>query len=286
MKRFDRIYVEITNSCNLNCKFCDKTTREIRFMSLDEFQIVVNKIKDYTNIIALHVKGEPLLHPELNKILKVCFDANIKINITTNAILLGKNSSILAESNAVRQLNLSMHALVQNGLKIEKNVNNIFLELEKIRSKNKNIIFSYRLWNVKSINENDINNTILKMLGEKYNISNILERSKTEKFIELDKNIFLNQDIQFEWPSMEKDVICKSGNCYGLKKQLGILSNGDVVPCCLDQNGDIKLGNILNENLNEILESERAKNIVKGFNERKLIEELCKRCGFVNSRLK
>jgi radical SAM protein with 4Fe4S-binding SPASM domain len=85
---------------------------------------------------------------------------------------------------------------------------------------------------------------------------------------------------------MEKDVICESGNCYGLKKQLGILSNGDVVPCCLDQNGDIKLGNIFNENLNDILESERAKNIVKGFNERKLIEELCKRCGFVNSRLK
>jgi radical SAM protein with 4Fe4S-binding SPASM domain len=254
-------------------------------MTVEEFQNVIDKIKDYTNIVALHVKGEPLLHLELEKIFDICYKANIKVNITTNAILLGKKADILANSKSLRQLNLSIHALMQNGLNIEENTLNTLRAVDKIRSINKNIIFSYRLWNVKSIEENDVNSTILNLLGKHYEVSDIILRSKSEKFIELDKNVFLNQDTEFEWPSLEKEVISETGNCYGLKKQLGILSNGDVVPCCLDQNGDIKLGNIFENDLAQILESEKSKNLVKGFNEGKFTEELCKRCGFVNSRL-
>lgn len=286
MKKFDKVYVEITNVCNLKCKFCDEGNRAKAYMSVNDFRKIINEVKEYTNLIALHVKGEPLLHPKLKEILDVCFENKIQVNITTNAILLEKNIEVLANSKALRQINLSMHALIQNDLEIKENVKRLIQTVCKIRSKNENIIFSYRLWNVKSISENDVNSSILEALGDYYKIQNILERSQKEKFIELDKKIFLNQDIEFEWPSLDKEIISNTGKCYGLRKQIGILVNGDVVPCCLDQNGAICLGNIFECGLEEILNSKKAKNIEKGFQERKLAEELCKRCGFINTRLK
>jgi len=114
MEKFKKIYVEITNICNLKCNFCPDTNREKRFMPVENFAIIVNKIKDYTGLIALHVKGEPLMHPELKAILDICDKNNLKVNITTNGTLLYKNKEILASSNALRQLNISVHSLSQN----------------------------------------------------------------------------------------------------------------------------------------------------------------------------
>ena len=113
-KRFQKIYVEITNRCNLKCSFCLDGKREKRFMTVDEFKTVIRKIKDFTNLIALHVKGEPLLHPELKEILNVCYEENILVNITTNATLLEKRLETILSSKAVRQLNLSLHSINKN----------------------------------------------------------------------------------------------------------------------------------------------------------------------------
>lgn len=286
MKRFDKIYIEITNICNLKCKFCKENNREKEFMKLEDFKTIISKIKDYTNLIALHVKGEPLLHPKLKEILDGCHENNILVNITTNATLLEEKLELLAYSKAVRQLNLSIHAINQNNLDINENMNSVLNSISKIKKINKSLIISYRLWNIKDLDSNDENAMMLNILGKKYNIEKIIERSRKEKFIKLSENIFLNQDIEFEWPDLNKEVISNKGKCYGLKKQLGILVNGDVVPCCLDQNGDILLGNILNEDIKDILESKKSRNIINEFNNGNLIEELCQRCGFVNTRLK
>ena len=68
--------------------------------------------------------------------------------------------------------------------------------------------------------------------------------------------------------------------CYGLRDQVGVLSDGTVVPCCLDHNGDIRLGNIYEQPIEEILNSPRAKAMVEGFSCRKAAEELCRKCGY------
>ena len=71
MKRFEKIYVEISNICNLNCYFCPGTTRKPKRMTFQEFKIVLNKIKPYTDFIYFHLLGEPLCHPELESFLKL-----------------------------------------------------------------------------------------------------------------------------------------------------------------------------------------------------------------------
>jgi radical SAM protein with 4Fe4S-binding SPASM domain len=92
--------------------------------------------------------------------------------------------------------------------------------------------------------------------------------------------VFLNQDIQFTWPNINSKSISECGTCLGLKNQIAILVNGDVVPCCLDENANIFLGNIFNQNLSEIIDSEKSKSIIEGFNNNKLYEKLCRTCGF------
>lgn len=278
--RFKKVYIEITNVCNLNCSFCSKTNRESRFMKVSEFEHIAREVKDFTSLIALHVKGEPLLHPELKEILEVCEKYNLKVNITTNGTLLLKNIDTILSSKAIRQINISLHSADQNMLNKQEYLKNIFISVDEIH-KNTEIIISYRLWNLQNIKENEVNADVLKILGEKYTRSNILKEAQENEFLELDKNIFINQDVEFEWPSLDKEIISETGKCYGLRNQIAVLANGDIVPCCLDANGDILLGNIFEKTLTEVLESSRAKKIVKNFERHILVEDLCKRCDFI-----
>lgn len=284
-KRFKKIYIEIINTCNLNCSFCPKTKRVARSMSLEEFESIVEQICEYTDLIALHVKGEPLLHPNLKEILKICEKYNIFVNITTNGTLLYENVRKLAESKALRQINISLHSFEKSNQNISQNeyLKKIFESVEILRKEN-NPYISYRLWNLKNIEESNENIEILNALEKEYRISNLIKEAKENTFIKLDEKIFLNQDIEFEWPDLKKDIISEKGTCQGLRSQIAILSNGDVVPCCLDQDADIKLGNIFKDNFSNIIESQMAKKTIEGFKNKKLIHELCKRCGYSNTK--
>ncbi len=282
-KRFKKIYVEITNSCNLKCSFCPESKRAKEFMSVEKFEHIINEVKEYTNLVALHVKGEPLLHPCLKEILDICKKNDILVNITTNATLLEKNKDIIIESNAVRQLNLSLHSITKNenneNYNFENYIDSVLKVSKEILDKT-NIIISYRLWNLENIEENSENYHILNSLSRAFSVENLEEIAKKEKFVKLSENAFLNQDLEFIWPSMENEIISEVGTCWGLRNQVAILVNGDVVPCCLDGEGCINLGNIFEESFKEILNSEYSKEFIKAFEENRVIHNLCKRCGF------
>ena len=282
-KRFKKIYVEITNSCNLKCSFCPETKRAKEFMNLDKFKHILKEIKEYTNLIALHVKGEPLLHPNLKEILSACREENMLVNITTNASLLEKNLDIIIKSNAVRQLNLSLHSITKNensdSYNFKNYINSVLNASKEILEKT-NIIISYRLWNLENIEKNSENYHILNSLESAFGVENLSEIAKKEKFVKLSENAFLNQDLEFTWPSLDGEFVSDSGTCHGLRNQVAILVNGDVVPCCLDGEGCIKLGNIFKESFENIINSEYSKEFVKAFEENRVIHNLCKRCGF------
>lgn len=282
-KRFQKIYVEITNICNLKCSFCPDGKRKKEMMCVEDFEYIAKQICEYTNLVALHVKGEPLMHPEIEEILKMCEKYNLKVNITTNATLLKENLEIILKSKALRQLNLSIHSITKNENNEKYNFENYInevLETSKEILEKTNIIISYRLWNLENLQENDENFKILSKLEKAFKIDKLREKAKKEKFVKLSENAFLNQDFEFTWPDIEGKIISEVGKCWGLRNQVAILVNGDVVPCCLDQDGEIKLGNIFDEKLEEIINSEMAKKIIEGFKKHKIIHNLCKRCGY------
>ena len=259
---FNRIYIEITNICNLNCDFCPLSNREKKMMTKEEFEKILIKIKNYTNHIYLHVKGEPLMHNDLDNILKIANKYDMNVNITTNGRLL-ENKLDIINNNKIRQLNISLHSF--NDLnEIEKLLN--------IVDKINNSYISLRLWNSKD------NSEIYKLLENHYNTKINIKGNR----FKLSDKVYLDIDKLFLWPDINSEIISLYGTCKGAKSQLAILVDGTIVPCCLDNNGDINLGNIFDNSIEEILNSERYKDLTNGFNNNKLVEELCKKCGYRN----
>lgn len=274
MKRFAKVYIEISNICNLKCSFCPGTTRESRRMSLEEFEIVLNKIKDYTDYIYFHLLGEPLCHPQLNEFLILAEEMNFKVIITTNGTLLNKSKDILLSSNSHYKTVISLHSFEANDNKnsFENYLNDCFSYAKK--AENKKIVV-LRLWN--NGGKDSLNDEILNMLENYFPKPWNEERSGTK----VGNKVFLQYGDKFDWPTLESDNINENVFCYGLRDQIGILADGTVVPCCLDNNGEINLGNIFENDLNDIINSPQAQKIYNGFSNRKVPEELCKRCSFV-----
>ena len=272
-KRFKKIYIEITNKCNLNCTFCSPLKRELKEMSVEEFSLIISKIKSFTDYIYLHVKGEPLLHSHLDEILSICDKENIKVNITTNGTLLKEKFNILNNHNCIRQINISLHS--------ENNYKNYFENVFDISKQLCGKMFiSFRLWTLDNLKLDDKSTIIVDKIINSYNLStDVVEKIKKDKSVKIFNNTFVNKDNLFDWPDINKDLNI-NGMCYGLDTHIAILVNGDVVPCCLDANGDIVLGNIFKEDLDNILSSELVKNIIEGFKNNKSICKLCKNCNF------
>ncbi len=273
-KRWKRVYIEITNICNLSCSFCKQTKRIRKSMSPEEFEEILKKIDDYTDYIYLHVKGEPLIHQNLKEILNIASKYQKKVTITTNATLLKEKESILLESSCIRQMNLSLHS--ENNK--ENYLEEIFSSVDKL-SKKMNIV--YRFWTLHKGILNEKSTETVKKINSYYHLSpETVEKLYTNSNIKIKENIYVNKDNEFLWPDLENEYYEPYGYCHALKDQIAILVDGTVIPCCLDGEGFINLGNIYESTMEEIMSNDRTKNMIEGFKSRKVSEELCKHCNF------
>lgn len=287
MKRFKRIYVEITNVCNLSCSFCPVTKRKPQFMTSSDFSHILHEISPYTDYIYLHVKGEPLLHPELKEILDLCYKKNKKVIITTNGTLLANAWDTIITSPAIRQINISIHSIGANEktnyIEYMENV----LEKTKYLSSNTSIITSLRLWNFQkddgTIEESNRNFQTFRYLESAFQPeTSISIGALKNRGIKLGNRIYLNGATEFDWPTLDSPYYEPAGYCYGLKTQIGILVDGRVIPCCLDGEGLVNLGNIKKVPFSQIIHSSQVSEILEGFKNRQAKEELCKHCSYKN----
>ena len=286
MKQFKKVYIEITNICNLNCEFCPETKRMPETMSIETFSNILDQIKPYTDYMYFHVKGEPLLHPEIDKLLDICHEKGFKVNLTTNGTLITKVKDNLLMKKALRQINFSLHSLKEDEKRQAKDeyINNI-LSFSKEAVDKSDIIISLRLWNLSQDNlinlEKQKNREMLAVIEKQFNLNyKIEERVLPGRGEKVHDRIYLNQEHIFQWPDLEEIEDDGKGFCYGLRNQAAILVDGTVVPCCLDGNGIMDLGNINQTPFSEIIESERVNNIIDGFSRREAVEELCRKCGY------
>ena len=284
MKKYKKVYIEITNICNLNCNFCPSTKRQLKYMSQKEFLHVISQVRSFTDYIYFHLMGEPLLNPELESFFEICKNTGLQVNITTNGTLLRRSADILLNASALRKVSISLHSFEANDTQLDmQEYLADTIDFAKEASQ-KGIICELRLWNEQSegINaSNYLNSYILNAIERAINIDFSLQASLGQSHnIKLQDKLFLQLAQKFEWPDMDSEIIDEGVFCYGLRDQFGILVDGTVVPCCLDNEGNIPLGNIFNEPLSKILNAERAKKIYSGFTARTAVEELCKKCGY------
>ena len=269
---FSRIYIEITNICNMNCSFCHGHSRKLKQMTIEEFEVILDKISGYTEYIYYHLMGEPLTHPDLPEFIEIATKKGFKSMITTNGTLLNQRGDKILEAG-IHKVNISVHSF-EDGTEEQFEYYLKNLVDFAIKTHNKGVIVVFRLWN--NGFDNGRNNKIIDYLKNSIND----DWSETSKGFKILDKMFLEYGERFSWPDLNAEVQCDDVFCYGLRDHIGILSDGTVVPCCLDSDGIIKLGNIFNENLSDILDSKKAKAIKSGFDCRNAVEELCQKCGY------
>ena len=266
---FKKVYVEITNNCNLNCPFCIGNKRGKKFISIEEFEFLLDKLDGYTKYLYFHVMGEPLLHPHINDLINLANDSGYHINITTNGYLIDR----IANNSNVRQVNISLHSFHENnGKSFDDYISNILNSVDNLV--NNGTYVKYRLW----VNS-DYSRKIIDKLNDYYDV-----KIGDNKVVKLSDNIYFEVSKEFIWPDLDNNYYSEIGSCMGCRSHIGILVDGTVVPCCLDSAGVINLGNIYNNDLSDIIESEIFQDIKKGFLENKKIHELCKKCNFYDLR--
>ena len=223
----------------------------------------------------MHVKGEPLLHTRFNEILKLCYKYNKKVNITTNGSLLKLRVDNIINSNIVRQINISLQSLTTNNY-----LNDIFVSVKKLLN-NTNIQVVLRFWALENNSFTELEECIIDKIIDYFDLDkNIKDNIVNENNVKLLDRLYLNKEDKFIWPDLDNDYYEEKGTCYGTRTHLGILSDGTVIPCCLDCDGMVSLGNIFNDSFDNIINSNKFKNIVKSFQNNKAYEELCKHCSF------
>ena len=276
--RFKKVYLEITNVCNRDCAFCPGTRRAPRFLEEADFLRLLDKLRPWTDYLYFHLMGEPLLHPALGRFLALAGEQGFRVILTTNGTLLPQAEPVLLAAPALHKVNLSLHSFEANaGGSIEDYVNQCAAFAKKAAARG--VVVNFRLWNGDSAARtgwNAENTRILDLLGSTF--PRPWAPSRTGE--RLADRVFLDRAEIFDWPDFDAPLDDAAHGCYGLRDQIGVLADGTVVPCCLDRDGSLALGNLLTEDLEEILDRPRARAILEGFRRGEAVEELCRRCGY------
>ena len=285
-KRFQKIYIEIINRCNLSCSFCPTSDRPARMMSVDEFAKIAAQVTPFTDYICLHVKGEPLMHPWLGDILAIAHQNGLKVNLTTNAVLLPEKHQLLLGETAPRQISLSLHSFDANTMHTRDFRSYLENAIDFARTFTMTTpgYISFRLWTLDGTAKADQrlrNQFILEALEQAYHLAQPIDAYVGKVHGNtIAPHTYVNFDQLFEWPDEHASDYGFNGTCHGLRHQLAILADGQVVPCCLDHNGHLALGNIFIESLDTILRKEKSLRIIEDFRSHHIHENLCRRCGY------
>lgn len=268
-----KAYLEITNACNLNCSFCPGTRRQPRFMTAEEFSTLAGKLRAHTDYLYFHLMGEPLLHPELERFLEIADRLGFKVIITTNGTLLESRLESLSAASCLHKINISLQSFEANPKgELEPYVLACARSAKLLSQAGKICVF--RLWNKNGLDY--LNGEIERILQRLFP----LPWKEGRNSLSLGERVWLEPGDKFDWPDKASSDLGDSCFCYGLRDQIGVLCDGTLVPCCLDHEGDIPLGNLFEAELEDILKSDRARAIYQGFSQRQAVEELCRKCGY------
>lgn len=285
--KFHRAYVEVTNVCGLACTFCPPKSQPSLTMELPLYESVLNELRPYTDEIALHVMGDPMVLSNLTLYLDVAHRMGFRVMITTSGFYLDDVRRKALFHPAIRQVNLSLNSFNKNSVSrtFEAYLEPILMLCNEKLAGGHDFFINLRLWNLDEVHsESAFNARLFELLEEHFDLPSgyiVASMDGQRQSIRLASKILIHFDRYFEWPSLNA-AVAGEGYCHGLSGQIAVLSDGRVVPCCLDGEGNMELGNLKVTNLGKILSSKRSVAIAEGFAQGHAIEELCQKCSYKN----
>jgi radical SAM protein with 4Fe4S-binding SPASM domain len=254
-------------------------------MELPFFKSIVRQLREYTDEIALHVMGDPMVLSNLREYLDSAHHVGLKVMISTSGFYLDLARREVLFHPSLRQINISLNSFNKNSVSrtFEAYMEPILELCDEKLSSNSDFFINLRVWNLDDgRSETVFNEKLFALLESHFDLGKgIIDSliSGERQSIRLASKILLHFDHYFEWPNLDNALV-GDGYCQGLSKQIGILSDGRVVPCCLDGEGIMELGNLRETNLGKILTSKRSSAITDGFSKGICSEELCQKCSY------
>jgi len=281
---FNRVHIEVTNICGLACSFCPPKLQPTKTMTLVFFEKVLLELQPYTKSLAFHVMGDPLTLSNLFEYLELAGKHGFEVELTTSGYYLAKTPMEVLFHPSVRQVNISLNSYNKNSLSLsfEEYIDGVLRACKDKLDKYPNPFINLRVWNLDDVlSEAEFNKKLFDKIENFFEVKINLDDIYKDKVksLRLASKVLLNFDKYFEWPSL-KSTHDSDASCYGLKSHIGILANGTIVPCCLDGEGVIDLGNLHKTSLKEVLNSKRAQDMIQGFSQNKAVEELCRKCSY------
>ncbi|MFT7879076.1 MAG: radical SAM/SPASM domain-containing protein [Sulfurimonas sp.] len=282
--KFYRIYIELTNVCGLSCSFCPTKNLPSKQMDIEFFESVIRQAKAYTREIACHVVGDPMTLSNLSEYLDIIHQHGLKAMLTTSGYFFKKQSYATLFHPSVKQINISLNAFNKNDttLTFEQYIAPVLALCHEKEKQGKELFINLRIWNFdEMMSERSFNEMLFETLSKAFGVSLNLDAIYRErpKSIRVASKVLLHFDEYFEWPSLNNPVY-GDGTCQGLQSHIAILASGKVVPCCLDCDGIIALGDLHQNSLETILKGERAEAMISGFKEGRAVEALCQKCSY------
>ncbi|MDQ1325051.1 MAG: hypothetical protein QG564_175 [Campylobacterota bacterium] len=253
-------------------------------MDLISFESIIGQVKVFTKEIACHVVGDPLTLLNLHDYLDIIHKHGLKAVLTTSGYFLKKHTYGTLFHPCVKQINLSLNSFNKNDTAwtFDQYLAPV-LDLCEAKLKRKEELFiNLRIWNLdEMMSEHDFNQILFEAFSKHFKLVLDLDIIYQErpKSIRLAHKILLHFDTYFEWPSLNNQYY-GDGTCQGLQSHIAILASGKVVPCCLDCDGVMELGDLHKQSLKEIVNSPRALAMVAGFKKNRAVEELCQKCSY------
>ena len=277
-------------------------------MTAQEFDLITDRLRGRAIFLYFHLMGEPMLHPLLPDFIRMAREKGFNTVLTSNGTLPVKAMRLL--SSLPHKVQLSLHSHESNGKGILAEYIDKVMQFA-IPAAEQGTCIVLRLWNQGG---RESENEHVMQLLEKYVPKPWHERPDGFRLCD---NLYLEFDRKFEWPKLppsgspegeglldsikpssdvfEQENVTKTSSprgsrkgaevfCKALHKQIGVLSDGSLVPCCMDHHGDIRLGNLFTQSLDEILDSPRAKAMIEGFRHHRATEQLCRNCESGNVR--
>ncbi|MCH4012913.1 MAG: SPASM domain-containing protein [Solobacterium sp.] len=267
-----RVYIEITSICNLHCSFCPEVKREKTCMSPAFFVSLLKQIHPYTSYIYLHVQGEPLTHPAFDEIMTACDEEHMQVQLVTNATLLARYHASLLQHPSLRRISFSLQSIEYSSIDVDACMKEI-LSFCKEASLSGRPECDIRLWRDDTLNC-PRTKECLRILRQ-YPLT---PEKRANSYL-LMSHVHLSTANSFSWPE-DTGIPVTRGTCRGARDQIAILADGTVVPCCMDHDGRIALGNVHEQSFSCIYEGERRKAMAAGFCSDRIIEPYCQTCAF------
>ncbi|MCX2716709.1 radical SAM/SPASM domain-containing protein [Helicobacter sp. MIT 21-1697] len=292
MKLFEKVYIELSDYCALSCGFCPSHTLSKRrgIMDLALFESICAQIEGKTRRVCLHLLGDPLSVQHFEMYVKILKNYHLKVDLVTTGLFLRKKHFELLTQEPFVQVSFSLSAFLANPHQLKKAHLRRILDFCAF-----NIHLQSPIFVNLRFHSNDISHQekyfvqMLSEIGAYFDLSDI---TLGQERVKLGKKVFLNPTHSFDW-EIQKDTFAPLATldntssqysakplCYGAQKQIGILSNGELVPCCIDYNAQASFGNLKEQSLVDILDSQAFVEFALSLQKGHIPCELCRKCGY------